>query len=775
MAIAMSLACFCLGNFAFHIALENNAANGTDVAYRKHFGEKTVEYPRLCGKIKHIQGLTGHRLRLIISDLEISHGQSLAGLAAWTWENPEAIPVVGQSACVSRKIMPIRGLSNFGLPDWDMPWAARGIAWRLWSKGTQGNPEFLGDGDRLPLLRQKIIEKVRTNLLYNDGHTPQAMPDGKAIILALLFGEKFYLDDSLNNAFNQAGLAHSLALSGQHLAVAAMLGYLAVYLLTRIYPRIVLYQPAKLLSLYAACPIAISYLWLGNSPPSLVRAACMLFAFACFMFMRSTVTCLDLLFSAILCISIFNPLNIFETGLQFSCLCVAIIAISIPWTREISARQGLMKKHSDLKTATFFLQLLLISAFIQIGLMPVSLTVFNRMGFWFPLNLIWIPLINFIIIPCAASGLVLSCLNMDTLAAIALNAASAPCQWMIDFLSWLQAHDLLAEPAVLRPHWTSIIAFAAIISAISMCAVQPCFRKIKKTRILILAGMAMLYAGPFLRIGHYLSDSIYINAFDVGQGQAVSLSLPGGQRVLVDGGGSHSHRFDPGRDVLTPALTHNHVPQLSAIINSHPDQDHLGGIFYLLDKFKFSIIVHNGRPANGENMLRWQNIQDSGNAIKACDSMRIQLWSAKDDLYLKILHPPCDTMPWNGNNASIVARLVRNGEGIAIFTGDAGLPVLRRLISESRDLRAKILIAPHHGSDRSFLVDFYRKVNPGLVLVCCGFANRYNYPGKKLAKFLAEEGIEMLDTGTAGQISLEISKNGKISVTTSRNVNINHF
>lgn len=55
-----------------------------------------------------------------------------------------------------------------------------------------------------------------------------AVPQGKAILLALLFGDRRYLtQDTLDN-FSAATLTHSLALSGQHLAVAGLVGLLCV-------------------------------------------------------------------------------------------------------------------------------------------------------------------------------------------------------------------------------------------------------------------------------------------------------------------------------------------------------------------------------------------------------------------------------------------------------------------------------------------------------------------------------------------------------------------
>ncbi len=92
-----------------------------------------------------------------------------------------------------------------------------------------------------------------------------------AILLALLFGERFLLETPTVKAFNAGNLSHSLALSGQHLLVAGLAGMLLVWLAARMHPGLYLWRPRTVLIPLAACPAALGYLWLGNAPPSLLR------------------------------------------------------------------------------------------------------------------------------------------------------------------------------------------------------------------------------------------------------------------------------------------------------------------------------------------------------------------------------------------------------------------------------------------------------------------------------------------------------------------------
>ena len=80
----------------------------------------------------------------------------------------------------------------------------------------------------------------------------------------------------------------------------------------------------------------MAYLWLGDAPASLLRAAVMLL-FLAFYFLRGRPrTTLDVLCAALFCISMASPLSMLDTGLQLSVLCVAVIGMSLPWMRELA-------------------------------------------------------------------------------------------------------------------------------------------------------------------------------------------------------------------------------------------------------------------------------------------------------------------------------------------------------------------------------------------------------------------------------------------------------
>lgn len=719
----------------------------------------------------------------------------LSGQTALTWENPPLHPLPGQTLCLSLRPMPMQGFANKGQAAWELWWASQSVYWRMWTQSGRAEPQLYGEPGRsarwrealradflsalvaprpLPLAHKDASTALSDSAPKSSAQAPPPgaadMPQGKAILLALLFGDRQYLDQATLNNFIAATLVHSLALSGQHLVIAGMLGLACVLAVARLRPGIYLHRPRTLWVILASLPPALAYLWLGNAPASLLRATVMLFVVALWLTMGRPRTTLDALCAALLCITVAAPLNVFDTGLQLSALCVGAIGLSLPWLRELmpgfdgAPRSGVRARLAQWGRA--LLRIFLVSLCIQVVLLPLNMLLFGNAGFWFPLNVTWLPVADLFVLPASVLGLACAALGLETLARLVLDLAALPCQWLVDLLAWLAANDLLLAPSMLRPHWTALPAFAALLTALAFKAGRPTLPTAAKR--LLLAGGLLLLVGPALRLTERLSPEIRLDVLDVGQSQAVALRLPGHMRLLLDGGGSASPRFDPGQNIVAPVLLYNDRPHLAAVLNSHPDLDHMGGLVHILRQFTVSAFFDNGRDsgdARGGWAAIWAQTRRQFGAQPLAQGDVLQLGDPAYGLQLEILHPPrtdgstrgagaAGREVWDGNNASLVARLTRYGRGLALIPGDAERRSLRHMIDQGLDLRAQVLVLPHHGSDSSYLPELYEAVHPEVAVAACGFENRYGYPGKKVREWLDSAGIPLLFTGRDGQISL---------------------
>lgn len=784
----------------------------------------SAQPPRVCGIVRDMQGLPDNRLRLLLSDVRPAYTDSRDGLTsasdaaaippdaanstirplpgklAWTWEAPTAAialspPLPGQTVCLTRRPMPAQGFANEGQTDWGLWLAAQGVRWRMWTLGNQGQPRISGQ----PTLSARWRESLRQDFVHalfpaqeaaqshtdkpdeiiaagasappshtqlaQDKLTQHTLSQGKAILLALLFGDRQYLNQQTLNNFASATLVHSLALSGQHLTVAGLVGLLCVLAAARVRPGIYLRRPRAVWALLATLPPALAYLWLGDAPASLLRAAVMLLLLAVYFLRGRPHTTLDVLCAALLCISVVSPLSMLDTGLQLSVLCVAVIGMSLPWLRvlapepdpaaQIRRSGGFGRRvNQRLRRGTWALtRIFLVSLGIQIALLPLNMLLFNNMGHWFWLNVLWLPVADMLVLPATVLGLVLSAMGLDLAARAVLDMAALPCQWLTDCLAWLAGANLLQPPALLRPHWTALPAFAALLGALALKAGRADLPRAAQR--LLMAGALLLCVGPALRTAERLSDQIRLDVLDVGQSQALLLRLPGHVRLLLDGGGSASPRFDPGQALVAPALAYNDAPRLAAILNTHPDLDHMGGLLHILRVFRVDHLLDNGREGKGSWGEQWLAARTAHNSRALVRGDVLILGKPSLGLRLEVLHPPINEWnTWQGNDASVVARLTQHGRGLALFLGDAERPVLRRLLDNGDDLRAEVVVAPHHGSATGFLPEFYAAVQPGVVVASCGFENRYGYPSQPLRQWCAAANAPLHYTGRDGAVRI---------------------
>lgn len=727
-----------------------------------------------CGKIIQAQGLAGRRVRLVLERLTLkNHEGALPLFCSLTREDDDPFfsPAPGQTVCFKGSVRKNRSNLNTQNDLLNPAWKTSRIEWRAYSAKNSDYFEISGSASALYSLRESLRADFLKALGFKRGR-PLSEKDwrspsvqARAILLALCFGDRRLLSRETGDNFAAAAIAHSLALSGQHLGTAALFAVFIIWLAGARRPEIFLRFPRLFLTAALALPLALLYLWIGNAPPSLLRAAGMLLLLAFLIWRQKAFSGLDLIFGAMLLFALFKPLALFDLGLQLSVLCVLTIILFAPAIARLSSALLKTPKPFSHKLFRRSFEILLVSLLIQAFLLPQSLLHFSNAGLHFPLNLIWLPVLGLFVLPAAFLAVILSappgCLPA---AAAAAKAAALPCAALLKLLGAMRARGLLDDLSFVRPHWLFLIIFTILAGSLAWLWAgksSPAIRQ-KCLRFIALA-LALSLIPPALRLAAAFHNDLRIEVLDAGQGLS-ALIQKSGVRILYDGGGNPRGGFDPGKNIVAPVLDANAPPRVDAVINSHPDMDHLGGLFHILEAFKTGLLFHNGREAAGEAENRWRLLRSrlNGRELKAGDIIHLD----KKGLELEVLHPTAGAAgrDWRGNSASLVMRLTKNGEGLLLLTGDAEKDTLESVLKSGREIKSRVVIAPHHGSDRSFLREFYRRADPELVLAGCAYQNRWGYPGKKLKSFLKEAGVPLLDTGTYGRISAVFDDEGALNV-----------
>jgi len=266
----------------------------------------------------------------------------------------------------------------------------------------------------------------------------------------------------------------------------------------------------------------------------------------------------------------------------------------------------------------------------------------------------------------------------------------------------------------------------------------------------------------------YRQTPVKIDMLDVGDGTCILLRAEQ-TAMLWDAG---SLRPGLGGDTIARALTELNVPELNAIIISHPDVDHFGGVPELLRTFAVDRIVSSPRTLAQANadpsgsaaaMLKFVGQHASATKVKFADAGTVlQVGRFSCD----VLSPPTDVPPWtNDNDHSLVLR-VRSGMGPKILlTGDAGPAALARLntIVLAGQLQSpQVLELPHHGSFNPQAEELVRQIDPKLVLQSTG-PRRLNNPAWDAAKETRQGPRPWLITARDGAVWVDFKRDGSWS------------
>jgi competence protein ComEC len=693
-------------------------------------------------RVDKVYSRPGQRVQVLLSDVrctpEGGTEELLPGRLLWTWQKPLHWPEPGQSVAGVFRIRPVRGYWNPGSWDSEFHWRREGVFYRTFTFQDKAEVAFSPSGEGIrSTLRQRLSATVSCQ--------------GGAILAAVLLGERFFLDPATVELMQKSSLAHSLAQSGLHLGLVASLGFVLAWTAGFLRPSLLLILPRLKLGVLMALPLVIFYIWLGQGSPSLLRAGLMFLFWGALLFLGRDRVLIDGLFMALAVILLGSPLSAYDLSLQLSAGAVAGIILLWPvfngWIAPIKASLWG-------KILFFPLSLLAVSLAANLALLPLSLSAFGFTSPHLHLNLIWLPLLGFVVLPLGAAGLVLTFLpGVAGLGELLLAVSAGTGDWMVRLLTWLDGRGLLSVVWSMRPTWPLCLAYWMLLLLFVV--------RTRAARRLIPAsiiGLALLFAAVRAwETRHELA----LTLLDVGQGQAVLLEA-GTRRFLIDGGGSFNPDYDIGRAVIGPVLTRGRLPRLDGVVLSHPHADHLRGLFHPLATFRIGFFAENGdRPSGSDLVLLQRSLHQGGlTPVRWQDGELIPL---RGGAVIEVLHPPPGYGGKGVNDRSLVLRVVKDGKGLALIPGDLEALGQRHLLGQGGEISAEVLVVPHHGSKSSLVKEFYEAVGPVMALCSNGPLNHFGFPHPDVVQAFSELRIPFLRTDLEGAVTVTWNRSGEIS------------
>jgi competence protein ComEC len=193
------------------------------------------------------------------------------------------------------------------------------------------------------------------------------------------------------------------------------------------------------------------------------------------------------------------------------------------------------------------------------------------------------------------------------------------------------------------------------------------------------------------------------------------------------------------------------VRALAALVVSHGDADHLGGVPAVLTRVPTALVLEPGQPLASELYREYLSTVDrtgvAWRAARAGDTLSV------DGVTLAVLHPgPAwmrrETRP---NENSVVVRL-SFGAFDVLLTGDVGVPVEAALAGAVGQV--EVLKVGHHGSAGSTSPTWLAEVRPKVAVVSVGARNRYGHPAPDVLARLATADAAVYRTDTQGAVTI---------------------
>jgi competence protein ComEC len=397
--------------------------------------------------------------------------------------------------------------------------------------------------------------------------------------------------------------------------------------------------------------------------------------------------------------------------------------------------------------ATVFLLPLTTYYFHQVSLVavPANMTTLPILGFWvLPLGLLSASAVFF---SEAAAGALLGA------AALGADAMTAMVRFWSD-LPMAGVWMITPSPAEM------VLLYALMLTAIA-------FRRSRVARAGMVAALALTLADAAYHVYQVrFHRDLRVTLLDVGQGSSALVQFPGGETMLIDGGGFSSDRFDVGRMVVAPALWSLKIRTIDYLVLSHPQADHMNGLRFIARAFGPREFWYNGDVVETESYRELMEIIESRGIRRMLPD---DLAGGRDihGARVRVLHPapgePAVSLPEDGsrlNNNSLVLK-ISFGQSAFLFTGDLekeGEEVLCR--NQGEALGSDVLVVPHHGSRTSSSEGFLKAVGPSMCVISCRDGGFSRFPHPETMARLEGIGCRVLRTDESGAVAFRVSRDG---------------
>lgn len=657
--------------------------------------------------------------------------------------------------------------------------------------------------------RANVIDEFRRNL----------SPKAAGVMIASLLGNKYFLDKNTADLFRDGGTFHILVISGLHITFIGGILLLIMRQISR--------------NRWLQFAITITTLWgytlaVGADLP-VVRAAVM---FTVLLFGYVIYRPGGLLNSLGLCglvLLVWRPSALFDPSFQLTFVSVlAIVACAFPFIEHLRAIGGWtpsaerpfppnvplwLKRFCETlywrpevwpielkrqiwtakifksplypgrvrgllqKGVRYVFEGLIVSAIVQIWMLPLSVVYFHRVSISSVLLNLWVSFFIAIESFTAVAGVFAG--YFSTLLAAGFYAIADAMNWLMLLLPRLVSDGGWASFRI--PAYESLgfaiyviylipVLFFAVVATIWRLFVVGKQSSLIDRRLLVSA-CAILLLLTGITVFHPLSKAaadgrLHVDFLDVGQGDAALVTFPDGRTMLIDGGGKVDYVAKEneaelverdvrglGEAVVSEFLWAKGLSRIDLMVATHADADHIHGLTDIARNFSIGAAIFGRMPSGDRDFAELAEVLERrgvrAEVVSRGDVLRF------GDATVEVLYPLANNDPGavSDNDHSIVLRLVYGSRSF-LFTGDIERSAEADLTSLGGDLAADLVKVPHHGSRTSSTQSIVEAIGAEYAVISVGRRSPFGHPHPEIVERWKSAGATVLTTGEKGMISV---------------------
>jgi competence protein ComEC len=667
---------------------------------------------------------------------------------------------------VTGRIKEFHNFSNPGGFDYKRFMEKDGIFGNL--SGKKGQVGLIEKG------KPSLLDRIRSSISVLVDRTPSSA-SGKAVLKAILTGDRTGVSKDLREDFARTGTSHLLAISGLHVGIVAGFSFMVLRFFLGFVPPLLWSGNVKAAAGFLTLIPVWGYGFLADMSPSTQRAVIMATVFLLTYVFLAEHDILNTLAVAAFSILAVSADSLFDISFQLSFGSVLFIVLGLSaWNlSKMDADEPAWNRPGKIRRSV--LSYILITVFAFIGTWPLVAHYFNQVSLiGFIANAAVIPLLGTFSVTLGLSAVFLMPLGIQP-SLLIMDAAGGCADLSLFLVRFFSSVPMASFKTVTPTPFEMGSYYVFLLGAVKVLNDRKEGRKtgLPVKAAMTAAAIVLVFDTGYWINRRFLNSDLRVTCLDVGQGTSSLVEFPGGRCMLIDGGGfSDNEVFDVGEKLVAPFLWSKKIARVETVVLSHPESDHLNGLLFILSHFHVDELWTNGSEADTLGFRRLRDLALE-NRVTVRERKDLTDHLNINDSDIRIFWPMKDRES-NGyetarksNNLSLVLKITHDGQSF-LFPGDISTNAEKEILDSLTDpveLKSRVMIVPHHGSKSSSSDEFIDAVSPECAVFSVGYKNWFRFPHPAVLERYESRNIAVLRTDLDGAVEM-VADNGSLRIET---------